>query len=112
MRKRKISFYGHISRMNNNGLTKKIFVFFKNREMKGNWFKQFQEDLNELGITDEITSNVLKLLKISSDESQRFQGKTISKRRMEVSEERRKAASDRKKEYQTKRKAATAHQNS
>ena len=51
MRKRRIAFYCHITRMNPARLTNRIFTYFLKKKTKGAWFTEVDKDLQELGIT-------------------------------------------------------------
>lgn len=104
MRKRRIDFYGHILRMNPNRLTKKIFDYFHKKKTKPNWFKETERDLKELEITENmLTDRTAK--KITKNKEVRFQANVKTKRTIRISEEERKARSERMKQYWTKRKA-------
>jgi hypothetical protein len=58
MRKRRVTFYAHIKRMNENRLTKKIFNFFdRNPKTPLNWFKEVKADLLEINISNSDIQN-------------------------------------------------------
>ena len=52
-RKRRLKFYGHLHRMSDDRLTKKIFNIVAISKNKTNWIKETQDDLKLLGLTDE-----------------------------------------------------------
>lgn len=53
IKKRRLGFYGHLYRMNNNRLTKKIFNVVNSSVKKTNWFQEVEEDLKQAGIDEE-----------------------------------------------------------
>lgn len=53
IRKRRISFYGHVTRMKPTRLTNRIFTFLQEKKTKGAWFSEVEKDLLEVGITRE-----------------------------------------------------------
>ena len=52
-RKRRMTFYGHIYRMNQNRLTRRIFNIINSSKNKLKWITEIEEDLKQLGITKE-----------------------------------------------------------
>ena len=48
IRKRRISFYGHITPMNSERLTNRIFTYFVNKKAKGPWFTEAEKYLREI----------------------------------------------------------------
>ena len=57
IKKRRLSFYGHIYRMNDNRLTKKIFNVINSSIKKTNWFHEIENDLTQAGINKETINN-------------------------------------------------------
>lgn len=58
MRKRRVSFYAHLKRMDENRLTRSIFNYFdKNPKTKSTWFKEVKKDLIEMNIEEKDISN-------------------------------------------------------
>ena len=53
MRKRRITFYGHVTRMNPGLSINRIFTFLQEKKTKGAWFIEVQKDLEEIGISGE-----------------------------------------------------------
>lgn len=51
IRKMRIAFYGYITLMRPEKLTKQFFVHFSNRKTKGSWFTVVERGLQEMGIT-------------------------------------------------------------
>ncbi|KAJ8872217.1 hypothetical protein PR048_025819 [Dryococelus australis] len=52
-RKRRLQFYGHLCRMGEDRLTKKIFNIVNASQLKTNWMKETREDLERLEISEE-----------------------------------------------------------
>ena len=48
-----MKFYGHLHRMNEDRLTKRIFNIINSSKLKTNWLKETQEDLKQYKITEE-----------------------------------------------------------
>jgi len=49
MRKRRLQFYGHIYRMDDNRLTKQIFTLINSYKVKPIWFREVDKDMGEVG---------------------------------------------------------------
>ncbi|KAI5720012.1 hypothetical protein M8J77_000651 [Diaphorina citri] len=63
MKKRRVTFYAHIKRMDDSRLTKRIFNYFDKRpKTQVPWFKEVKKDLEEIGIVEEdiFNRNVLR----------------------------------------------------
>lgn len=56
-RKRRIKFYGIISRMNKNGLTRQIFDKANTSKSKTKWITETEEDIKEMESTQDNTNN-------------------------------------------------------
>uniref|UniRef100_A0A8D8RIQ9 Craniofacial development protein 2 n=2 Tax=Cacopsylla melanoneura TaxID=428564 RepID=A0A8D8RIQ9_9HEMI len=55
MRKRRVQFYGHLERMDENRLTKQLFDYFdKNPNTKLTWFNETKKDLSEMEIPRDL----------------------------------------------------------
>ena len=54
-RKRRITFHGHVQRMNPDRVTEKLFNYFKKLKMSNMWFKEAEKDIEELQIIQEDT---------------------------------------------------------
>lgn len=50
IRKRRITFYGHVTRMHPTRLTNRIITFLQQKKTKGAWFIEVDKDLEEVGI--------------------------------------------------------------
>ena len=96
MRKRRISFFGHISRLPETRLIKQLFDYFWRNKTKNNWFVEVQEDLNELNLTISQVRNreEKRLLK---DKDVRLTLKTYTRKLYTITEEQRKIRSTRMK---------------
>lgn len=57
MRKRRAKFYGHLKRMDDDRLTKRIFNYLTEIKATTNWVKEVQKDLEEMKITEDIIQN-------------------------------------------------------
>ncbi|XP_023218783.1 uncharacterized protein LOC111620987 [Centruroides sculpturatus] len=57
IRRRRVSFFGHIKRMGENRLTKQIFMYFNNLKNKNQWINDTQKDMAEMGILEEDIQN-------------------------------------------------------
>ena len=53
-RKRRMKFYAHIFRMENNSLTKRIFNLATTLKVKNKWLIEIERDLQEIGISEAI----------------------------------------------------------
>ena len=53
IRKRRISFYGHLQRMDSNRLTGRIFKYVRKLKMANTWITETENDIEELQITQE-----------------------------------------------------------
>ena len=51
IRRRRINFYGHITRMDSERVTNRICTYFVNKKTKEPWFTEVEKDLWEIGIT-------------------------------------------------------------
>lgn len=98
MRKRRITFYGHVARMNPARLTSRIFTFLEEKKTKGAWFSEVQKDLQEIGISNEDIQRRGPLKK-KLQEHQSFQPKPKLKTGKAWTEERKEQHRLRMKEY-------------
>ncbi|XP_025830255.1 uncharacterized protein LOC112905593 [Agrilus planipennis] len=99
MRKRRITFYGHLSRMNDDRLTKQLFDYFdKNPKTHMPWFKGVKSDLEEMGITRMDVDN-REVFRSKVKNFVGFQAKLKKKTGGVWTEERRKQQSERMKDY-------------
>lgn len=57
IRKRRMKFYGHVSRMNQNRLTRRIFEIASKSKNKTKWITETEADIKELGITQDNLNN-------------------------------------------------------
>uniref|UniRef100_A0A8D8XXG7 Uncharacterized protein n=1 Tax=Cacopsylla melanoneura TaxID=428564 RepID=A0A8D8XXG7_9HEMI len=104
MRKRRISFYAHLKRMNDTRLTKRKFDFFdKNPRTNLTWFKEVKADLKEMKIEEEIIRN-RNILRQTLQEFPGFQEKKKNCGAAAWTEERREQQSERMKIYWIQRK--------
>ena len=55
IRKRKITFYGHLQRMDSNRLTGRIFKYIRKLKMINTWISETENDIEERQITHDIT---------------------------------------------------------
>ena len=102
IRKRRNVFYSHLTRMNNNRITKKIIDFFQNRKTKTKWFHQVNEDLRELNISEETIRDRILLRQKLSEDNIRFQ--VVKKETRKHTEEWKREASARMKKYWAEKK--------
>ena len=98
IRKRRLSFYGHLTRMNSGRLSNRICAYFVGKKTKGIWFTEVEKDLQELGLSHEDIL-VRDSLKKKLGEIQSFQPKPILKTGKKWTEERKEAHRRRMREY-------------
>ena len=98
IRKRRIAFYGHLTRMSPERLTNRIFAYFLNKKTKGPWFNEVEGDLREVGITREDIQERVPLAK-KLGAHQGFQEKPKLKTGKKWTEDRKEAHRKRMREY-------------
>lgn len=104
MRKRRISFYGHLKRMHKNRLSKKIFDYFdKNPKTKVTWFVEVKKDISEMQISEEEILDRNKFRE-KIDQFKNFEERQKKKTGTKWTDERRSEHSERMKRYWTERK--------
>ncbi|KAL1451182.1 hypothetical protein WDU94_003467 [Cyamophila willieti] len=104
MRKRRVQFYGHLERMNENRLSKQLFDYFdKNPNTKLTWFNETKKDLNEMEIPREII-NERNQFKEKIKEFQGYKEREKKKTGAPWTEERKQQHRERMKKYWEERK--------
>ena len=69
IKKRRIAFYVHLQRMNNNRLTETIFKYITKLKMANTWINETESDIEELQIThDDITKRIPRSNKLHNFE--------------------------------------------
>ena len=102
IKKRRLSFYGHIYRMNDNRLTKKIFNVINCSIKKTNWFHEIEDDLMQAGINKEMINNRIDFRnKIANI---KFDAKEKKRTGVLWTEQRKKEHSERMKKFWQKKK--------
>lgn len=56
-RKRRLAFYGHVSRMHPTRMTNQLLTYWQRRKTKSPWLTEVHKDLLELGVTDRDTKD-------------------------------------------------------
>lgn len=107
MRKRRVSFFGHISRLSETRVIKQLFNYFMKNKTKNNWFVEIQEDLDELNLTMQQVQN-REEKKILKDKDLRLKLKTCTRRQYTITEEERMARSRRMKLFWESKKTPKA----
>ena len=103
MRKRRIAFFGHISRLPNTRLLKQLFDFFWNSKTKITWCEEIQMDLDELKITKhQIEHREEK--RLLNNKYTRLTFKISQRKQYVISAEERAARSSRMKKYWERKK--------
>lgn len=101
-RKRRLAFYGHLSRMPHSRLTNRIFSFFLKLKMPFPWFVEMNKDLKELQISPlDISERIPLQTKLRQSFKERPTRKGVA-----FSEERKIATSLRMKEWWAMKKAS------
>ena len=103
MRKRRIAFFCHISRLPDTRQLKVLFNYFFKSKTKNSWFMEIQNDLDELGLTmsqiaNKDEKNILKNKNI------RLPLKTFTRKTYTISDAERAARSTRMKMFWEKKK--------
>lgn len=111
MRKRRLGFFGHIMRLQDSRLLKQLVQYnldSKNNKTGCRWIREVREDLEEIGLTPEDTTDKEKLNKKIKDNNTRFilTRRKLTTRTFSTSE--RAQISERMKKYWEDRKARTA----
>lgn len=103
MRRRRMTFYGHIKRMDEGRLTKRIFNFFdKNPKTQMTWIKEVRKDMEEMKIGEEDVGE-RKAFREKIRGFKGFQEKAKKKTGAKWTEERRKLHGERMREYWAER---------
>lgn len=102
IKKRRLTFYGHIKRMGSERLTNRILTFQENRKTQVPWVKEVHRDLEKCGITADDIRNRKIFRQIVAEVKDLADEKT--KKNRVFSAEERERASQRMKEYWRKRK--------
>ena len=92
MRKRRVAFFCHISRLPETRILKRLFVYFWKSKTKNYWFKEVQDDLNELGLTMQQIEN-REEKRILKNKDVRLQLKTSTRKQYTITNEERAARS-------------------
>ena len=104
MKKRRVTFYGHLKRLNLERETKRIFDFFdSNPKTKLTWFIEVKKDLEEMKIEEEDVENRNEFRR-RVKQFEGFQEKRKRKTGAKWTEERKKQHSERMKKYWSDRK--------
>lgn len=103
MRKKRIAFFCHLYRLNEARILKQLFNYFWKNKTKFNWFKEVQNDLEELNITlAQIENREEK--KILKNKNIRFDLKTTKRKQYVISDAERAARSSRMKTFWERKK--------
>lgn len=106
VRKKRISFLGHIYRMEDTRLLKRLIEFFWNKKITPNWVKEVKKDMEELNITIADLRNKSGNYRTINQQSVRFKEPTQNRKTMVISDAERLRRSVALKNYwQKKRKA-------
>jgi len=112
MKKKRISFFGHLIRTPTSRLSRKIIEKLWNSKTNIRWITEIKEDMEELKITFEDLKNKTEKLKTLKDKNITLKVKVNKQRTVRViSDEERKQRSDRMKKYWEKRKQKTRKKN-
>ena len=104
MKKRRLKFYGHLFRMGENRLTKRIFTILDSRpKVSDKWFREVRKDLKQVGLNSEDISNRIKFRAVI-DKFQGFHDEPKLNRGW--TEERRQAARERMQKFWAVKKAS------
>ena len=104
MRRRRVTFYRHIKRMNEGTLTKRIFNYFeRNPKPQMTWFKEVRKDMKEMEIDGDKRREEKNSEKRTED-SRVFKKRKKKKTGAKWTEERRKQHAGKMKEYWKRRK--------
>jgi len=104
MRKRRVTFYGHIKRMNEDRLTKRLFNYFdRNPKTQMIWIREVRKDMAEMKIDGEEVER-RKEFREKIRGFKGFQEKEKKKTGAKWTEERREQHRERMKEYWKRRK--------
>ena len=99
MRKRRLKFYGHLVRMDENRLTKRIFKYITELKATTKWVEEVKRDAKESGLTVDVIHN-RKEFRNRIDNIKMFEEKTPKIRaKLVISEEERKIRSERMKRF-------------
>lgn len=99
MRKRRLKFYGHLVRMDENRLTKKIFKYITGLKATTKWVEEVKRDASEVGLT-ELVIHDRKMFRSRVDSIKNFKEKPPQNRpKLVISEEQRKIRSERMKRF-------------
>ena len=103
IKKRRLLFFGHLYRMNDNRLTKQIFKYLWNKKLTTTWIQEVKKDLerNNISEKDAIEREMFRK-KVLGMEG--FQGRKEKKKGSKWSEERKKVHSAKMKEFWRKKK--------
>lgn len=103
LRKRRLLFFGHLYRMNNNRLTKQIFKYLWDKKSTIAWIQEVKKDLERNNISEkDATEREIFKRKVLKMEG--FQGRKEKKTGSKWTEERKRAHSEKMKEYWRKKK--------
>ena len=99
MRKRRLKFYGHLERMDESRLTKKIFKYITGLKVTTKWVVEVKGDAAEVGLT-KIVIHDGKMFRNRVDSIKNFKEKPPQNRpKLVISEEQRRIRSERMKRY-------------
>ena len=98
MRKRRIAFFSHISRLPEARILKQLFDYFCKSKTRSNWFKEVHDDLEELNITTQQIKNRQEK-RILKNSNIKLKLKTFERRQYNITDEERAARSERMKRF-------------
>lgn len=106
IRKRRMKFYGHLTRMSENRLTKKIFNYITKIKATTKWVEETRKDMEEVGVGPEEVWN-RDMFRAAIDKFKGFQEKQSGKTKNIWSEGRKKNHSERMKRFWEQKKGLT-----
>ena len=97
-RKRRLAFYGHVTRMDQRRLTNQLLNYWKNRKAVTPWLTEVNKDIQELHLSESNIRNQSSLRKVLKEK--RFQDKPLHKKTgTPWTNERKEAHSQKMREY-------------
>lgn len=109
MRKRRLQFFGHIYRMDDNRLTKRIFNLLNSYKSKPTWFIEIEKDMKNVGIKTDTIKN--RTLFREAVQKARFQERKKPTTRRKWTQDEKEQHSRRMKEIWKQRKSNTMKSN-
>ena len=98
MRKRRLKYYGHLTRMDESRVTKKIFNYITKMKSTTNWVEEVRKDMEESGISTKQIWN-RQVFRNQVNKVKGFQEKQNARARNMWSEERKRNHSERMKKF-------------